>query len=160
MHTGLSSSHALQTLSVAGPTCATLAWPRRGAALASSSCTVRPLFLAPLSALDFCPHPHTRPPTLFSFLVGTVTCTPPRRANPVPSFLLFPTQACTGSAPCLMLSPPRDPMVISLHAASTASALRHHRCPPGYKMPPCLPFLHSTPRSKVELVESIPSISA
>jgi hypothetical protein len=95
---------------------------------------------------------------LFSFLVGTVACTPPCRANPVPSFLLFPNQARTGSAQWPMLSPSCDPLVIPLHAASTTGALCHHHHLPSYKMPPCLPLLHSTPKVKVELAESIPPL--
>jgi hypothetical protein len=117
-----------------------------------------PLFSAPLSALDFRSRPRTRPPS-FLFLYAPSPHTPPIERTPSPSSPLFPTQAHTGSAPWPTLSPPCDPLVIPLHATSTTGALRHHRHPSGYKIPPCLPLLHSTPRSGVELIVSTSSVS-
>jgi hypothetical protein len=104
-----------------GPTCAALAWPWHGAALASFSCTIRPSFPSTLVGSRFSPLSPYRTPLPF-LLLGTIVCTPPCRANPIPSFLLFPTQARTGSAPWPTLSPPRDPLVLSLHTASTFGA--------------------------------------
>jgi hypothetical protein len=117
-----------------------------------------PLILAPVSALDFHPRPRTGPP-LFSFLLGTVARTSPGRANPVPSFLPFLTQARTWSAPWPIPSPPCDPSLV-------ISPLRrlHFRCatppPPftSFKMSPCLLLLHSTHRSGVELIVSTSSV--
>jgi hypothetical protein len=84
-----------------------------------------PLSLAHMSALDFYPRPRTGPPLLVSFLAGTVARAPPCRTNPIPSFLLSPTQACTGGAPWRRCSPPSDPLVIRLHATPTTGALHH-----------------------------------
>jgi hypothetical protein len=143
-----------------GSQCVALAWPQRCAALASSCCKVRPSFPGVLVGSRFSPSSPYRT-TPFPFLpLGTIVRTPPYRANPVPFFLLFPTQARTGSAPWPTLSPPRDPLVIPLHAASTFGALHHNLCPPSFIMQPCLLLLHSTPRSRVELIVSTFSVSA
>jgi hypothetical protein len=100
-------------------------WPRRCAILASSCCTVALCSRHPcwLLILALIPVPD---PSSFLFFGGTVPCTPPCRANPIPFFLLFPTQARTGSAPWPTPSPPHEPSpVIPLYTASTFGALHH-----------------------------------
>jgi hypothetical protein len=108
---GSLSLHALRTPSVVGPMCAALTWSWHGATLASPLALYAPLSPARLSALDFHPRPGARPPLAF-FSRRCVARTPPCRASPIPSFLLFPTQARMGSAPWRCCSPPRVPLVI------------------------------------------------
>jgi hypothetical protein len=93
--------------------------------------TVCPLSSARLSSLDS--HPCIGPPPSRSFSSRHVARTPPWRANPIPSFLLFPTRTSTRSAPWRRCSPPCDPLVIPLHATPTSNALHRHFRPPGYK---------------------------
>jgi hypothetical protein len=99
------------------------------------------------------------PPPSRSFSSRLVARTPPWRANPIPSFLLFPTRTSPESAPWRCCSPPRVPLVIPLHAASVFGALRHHLRPPGYKCH--LVCLSSIPLgSEVEHLGSVFSVSA
>jgi hypothetical protein len=118
-----------------------------------------PLFPAPVSALDFRSRSCTGP--LFLFLCGPVARTPPCRSNPIPSFLLFPHS--TSHWEHTMADAP--PHLVTLPSDSPPRHL-HFRCvappPPftSYKMPPCLLLLHSTPRSRVELIVSTSSICA
>jgi hypothetical protein len=105
------SLRVLRTPSVAGPTCATLAWPQHGAALAS-----------PLHCM----------PSFPCALVGSWFFALVPVPDP-PAFLFFPTQAHTGSAPWRCCSPPHVPLEIPLHAAFVPSALHHHLRPPDYK---------------------------
>jgi hypothetical protein len=123
---GSLSLHVLRTPSVVGPT---LTWPRHGATLASPPCTVRPSFPSTLVGSRFSlSFPYRTPPRSFS--CWHVACTPPCRANPIPSF--FPTQARTGSAPWRRCSPLCDPLLIPPRR-STSGALHHHLRPLGYK---------------------------
>jgi hypothetical protein len=125
------SLRALRTSSVAGPRCAALTWPRCCGALASSCRTVRPSVPATRVSSQFLPSSSYRTTPPF-FSLGPVARTPLGRANPIPSFLLFPTQARTGSAPWPTPSPPRDPLVIPLYATPTLGALHHHLRPPSF----------------------------
>jgi hypothetical protein len=119
-----------------------------------------PLIPAPVSALDFRSRSRTRPPSFFSFGAPLLARLLANR-TPSPPFFFFPTQARTGSAPWPMPSPPCDlSLVISLYAASTPAHCTTTSVHQAFIMPPCLPLLHSTPRSEVELVESIPSVRA
>jgi hypothetical protein len=75
--------------------------------------------------------------------------------TPSLSPLLFLTQARIESTPWTTLTPPRDPPVIPFHSAFTSQCAAPPPPFTSYKMPPCPPLLHPTPRSEVELVVSI-----
>jgi hypothetical protein len=123
---GSPSLCVLRKPSVVGPTCVALAWPRHGTALVSLPCTVRPSFFpGTVVGSRFSPSSPYQTLPLVSFLAGTVARAPPCRTNPIPSFLLSPTQACTGGAPWRHCSPPSDSLVIRLHATPTTGALHH-----------------------------------
>jgi hypothetical protein len=115
-----------------------VAWRRTRLAIALYA----PLSPARLSALESSlSFPYWTPPSR-SFSGRHVARTPPWRANPIPSFLLFPTRTSLGSVPWRCCSPPRVPLVIPLHAASVLGALRHHLRPPDYKCHlACLPSI-------------------
>jgi hypothetical protein len=108
---GSRSLRALRKPSMAGPTCAMLAWPRHGAALALPLLALyAPLLLAPMSALGFSPScRYQTPPLSHFFSRRRVARTSPCCTNAIPSFLLFPTRTSLGSVPWRCCSPPRVP---------------------------------------------------
>jgi hypothetical protein len=143
-----------------GTACTAPVRPWRCAALASSCRTVRPSDPGTRVGSRFSLSFPYQTPSFFSFGAPLLARLLANR-TPSPPFFFFPTQARTGSAPWPMPSPPCDlSLVISLYAASTPAHCTTTSVHQAFIMPPCLPLLHSTPRSEVELVESIPSVRA
>jgi hypothetical protein len=98
------------------------------------SCSAPLLFFpVPVSALEPRPCSRTGPPLPSRFLLDAVARTPPRRANPIPSFPFFPHSNSRWESAMADALPTSCPTGDPLHAASVFSALRHHLRPPGYK---------------------------
>jgi hypothetical protein len=131
---GSLSLRVLRKASVVDPMCAMIAWPRHGTALASPLALYVAFFWHPCWLSISVLAPVSDPISLFFSCWHRRSHTSSLSEFP-PPFSFSPLKLAQGAHHGRRFSPPRDPLVIPLHAASISGALHHHLCLPGYKCP-------------------------